>query len=360
MKRAHFYLPAGLSLFCCAWLIGCADQNHSKNGHESRSLSLTDSRSGSQPKTIVLEHDFGVVRPGERLRRLFTVENPSGRPWKLQKVTRTCTCSVARATGETIDAGASQEFEFLYRAPSQRSDDSESVFLAFDPDDAPKIELRVKARVRDPLTATPAAVDLGQLAIGKSTRRTLRIENFGEQDWTNLQALSASEWATVERVVLERSASTPPRQVWLVECLFRNSGLEPTLHQGQLRLVAAGAEIARDVPLSVVSVGPVSAVPSTLMFGTVRRNAAAQASVLLSFTGIQPPESPDDIGVSCNLPCDLRLQWKEITQDRWRLTAHMAPEEHSGDLISGKVTLSFPALGIGDLELPVYARLASD
>lgn len=343
-----------LMIFC-----GCDSPSGALAGADIASgpHAASENDESTQPETILLERDFGIVRPTDKLRYVFEVKNETSHVWTLHKTKSGCSCTVARATSETIEPGTSENFELLYDAPSSRSDDQRSVYLIFEEEDAPMVELRITARVRKPMTITPVKIDVKQLAIGGNTVRILKVENYSNRDWVDLKVTDSPDWVTIQGIFPERSSNDHARQTWKIECQLRNAKLPPGIHHGELTLQARGTEFSRSIAVSVVSVGPVSAVPSILMFRKAGQDGTAEASVVVSFVGVKPPEDPGHLLVRKDIPGRIDLTWEVLTKDKWMLKACYSPEDTNEMLVSGKIVVSFPESGFPDLTLPVHARV---
>ena len=124
-----------LVLLTAAGSNGCGDPSSSSSGpdlaalHSSSAPEDPRGPNGSPKPVMALEHDFGLVRPGETLRHEFTVRNSTSSTWTLRQIVTTCACTVTRASAGSIPPGGAERFEGRYRMPSRSADKSQTITI---------------------------------------------------------------------------------------------------------------------------------------------------------------------------------------------------------------------------------------
>lgn len=321
---------------------------------------VTSEVKGRNGLDIVLEHDFGVVRPGQTFTHAFTIHNPSGRPWTLKSVLSSCSCSLVRAGAERIEAMGDERFEFSYRSPDKPSNERRWVTLHFDGLDVP-VHLVIRAHVRPEMTIEPTFLHIGRLRVGDAGLRTIQLDDFGNRDWSSVDLASPPSWLRVLAVSLaDHPKSAPePRQRWLIEVRADSGGLRPGVYQtrARIRALAHGdvQELALPVRMDVVDAVALS--PSVLMFGTVVPNREAKSNVLLTFLEGPPGCSPEDVTAKLSGIRDYRLKWNAVSSTQWRLSVGIRLAAGGERFVSDTLVLGFPKGTMRDVAIPLHAKV---
>src|SRR5690606_25085403 len=129
-----------------------------------------------------------------------------------------CTCSVVRATSETIAPGATEEFQFVLKTDGHVGPKSGSVVLKFSGDRT--IDLRCTALVTLPMAPTVEKVQWKVNPGNTPEVRKFEILNYGDNDWEDIVATDVPDWLKVSGVshtAIERLDVKSPRQRWAVK-----------------------------------------------------------------------------------------------------------------------------------------------
>src|SRR5262245_46637087 len=81
--------------------------------------------------TRLLEEDVGLLRPGQKVRRRFTITNDSGSKWTLARLHNDCACTAGQPRAEAVSPGDSMEVDVDYTARPSNLDDRRRVGLEF-------------------------------------------------------------------------------------------------------------------------------------------------------------------------------------------------------------------------------------
>ncbi len=217
----------------------------------------------AEQKVSVLEHDFGIVRPGSSHAHIFSIENDSSFAWTIRQIHVNCQCTSPRQSANAIAPSTRETIELLYLAAQDNSDDRRSVLVEFQEPVAPQIQLAVTAQIRDPLTVEPESLHFAGVKSGSRRQANFEILNLGAADWKALSVEPNVDWLSVASNEVEPTSNedeAAARQIWKVEVQLDASALGPGRHRGGLRLLAQGVEsVQRTFPVTVAIATPEAA-----------------------------------------------------------------------------------------------------
>ncbi|MCL4190333.1 MAG: DUF1573 domain-containing protein [Thermoguttaceae bacterium] len=177
----------------------------------------TEIRGTNARRRVVFEHDFGVLAPKVERRHSFTVANATDIDWKIKRMEVPCACTIARITNTIIKAGSAETVELTYRSGTASADERRTVSLVFEEDDAPIVQLALRAQVRTPLALSRDRVTFNSLGQGCRATEVVYVRNYSSTDWTALSLNSSVPWLRLScRLLDSRSGGLgEPRQEWL-------------------------------------------------------------------------------------------------------------------------------------------------
>jgi hypothetical protein len=332
------------------------------------STQLADSTTARSHGEIEIVHDFGVLPLGQRVSHDFVIRNPTSIDWTLVKVQRNCTCSVAKASSQTIRVGGEETFRFDYHAPSKPSDERRWVTATFRdstksnaaaPPDSTEHEVRlvVTAFVRPALLVYPEMLNFGHLAMGDRATRTLEVGNFGATDWSDVRLARSASWLTARVSRNNRTwGGAEPRQTWVVTLEANTAGLTAGAHHESVQLESNTGDSAA-LPIDIFAGLPVRVSPTLLMLGRVAPTRAVSTQTTLRFFADKAPCEPHAAVVTAR---GVRLTGHTIAATRsgyWVLKSQFEPEGQPGEYVSGELRVSFPGKVIADVVVPVHAQM---
>ena len=155
-----------------------------KNG-AGRNLEKTDDNDNAgiyeaDKNVVVLEHEFGVLKPKTKVEYCFTIKNPSNGKWTVRKIVNMCACTVSDISAPVIAAGKQETVTVTYHAGRGSRDDQRKVVVLFDEADAPRIILVVYAKIREDMTVNPAEVTFLEMGRGQTQHGSFEVHNFGD------------------------------------------------------------------------------------------------------------------------------------------------------------------------------------
>ena len=354
-------LLGGLAVTLLPFIAGCGRMD-SADGESVGSERGLDA-AGERP-TVTLEHDFGVVRPGGKLRHSFAIKNTAVTPWTLSVIRESCSCTVASAAFQVISPGEKNSLEVVYAPGMKTADAKRAVSVEFKESTAPFYRLVVKARVREPMAASLSEMFFGGVGAGRTCESNLELRNYTTQDWKLVEAHCLSPWVVVRPLLLPQSTASRgpdgPRQVWSVNVSVTSSGLKPGYYKATLELAASDCQDARaTIPVNMDVVPPVRAVPSQLFFRNVVAGRSATCKVLVIFQDGFVPEDIDAVSLQSDLPKELELRCTHTNGRIWELMAVLTPRQ-STTVVNGTARVTFRDKRLATLELPVGAIITRE
>jgi len=357
-------IALGLVLLTIAGSNGCGDGGSTRSSggfvppHSASASGAARGRSATSKPDLALEHDFGLVGPGETLRHQFTVRNSSSSTWTIRQVVRTCACSVTRASAESIPPGGAEQFDVQYRMPNRSADKSQTITIHFKEPDSPTVSLSARARVREPMTLPQDDLVINGVAQGHVIGRNFDVLNYSDADWQRLSVRPLDEWITAESLLVPgKAAEDGLRQVWRVVVHAKTSGLSPGEHQTRATVRVPGSDLPeRTVAIHVKVMSPVSAVPEQLFFGAVSAGGSATAKLGLHFAPDAIPKGTDSVALGHDLGAELSLRWLRTSGRFWQLAAELTPKA-GNHFVQGTITVQFSDGGLPTIRIPVRAMV---
>ncbi len=326
------------------------DVEKSKTADASASI-----KNGSDTEIV---HDFGMLKPDERVSHDFVIANPSDKDWTLVKITQSCTCSVASASNQTIKAGGQETFRFDYHAPSKIADERRTITATFRDSVEHDVKLIVTAWVRPAMVSRPPSLNFGNIALGSVSSQSLEIGNFGATDWGGVDMPKAPKWLTIRRTakVQRKWSGATPRETWSLDLEAATASLKAGAYREEIRLESSTGETVT-VPVEFVAGIPVAARPTLFMLGQTEASRPVEATTILRFFADSAPCSPDRVAISCK---GARVVGKKIdilAENRWKLTTRIVPDGNPGDFVAGELTVAFPGGEPSDVVIPIHAQI---
>lgn len=312
-----------------------------------------------------LFHDFGIVRPGQKVTHRFAIRNDGREPWTFQRFHSNCSCTVGNASAAVVPPGGSEYVEVTYNAPTTLGDERRKVGVQFAEQGAPFLWLEIGARVRDEISVMPGRVVLRTRAKDGITEGFFEVHNYGDRD-IELASIRISEtWVTEvsrARLASDGGGSRPgrePRQVWRVRLRADARGLGPGHHTATIGVVASGSD-SEVKPLVVeLTIPPLlEPIPSQLFLGTVRRGEPARGKVLLRLNPELRVSSADGLSVRGELPGMLKLDCRSLSDPSlWEISAVLTPDSSARKSIRGFIEVGLADESSPTVRIPVMAQV---
>ena len=319
--------------------------------------------SGSaEESAIVVEHDFGFVRSGEKREHTYRITNTTDRTWTVQKVVNTCSCAVASVSESTVSPGADLDVSVVYSSGERAVNDRRRVMVVFREKGVAPVVLRVLARVRPPLTLTNSSIAFADVGRGQVRKRRIEVQNFDLSDWSDVRVRTTGEWLSC-RVRRAGGAAHDEnmRQRYLIEVTAHGPrAIQPRLHSRiVIEAIGENGEIVRQrsVPVTMTTTPAVSIVPRHLLFRDVRPGRDSVTTVTVTFSRDSIPTSLSDITFMHTLGSELKFDWESTRGRVWSLRAVLncstLPTREA------KVHVAFADGRTAAIELPVYVFSAA-
>jgi hypothetical protein len=301
----------------------------------------------------------GLVRPGQKVRRRFTITNDSGSKWTLARLHNDCACIAGQPRAEEVWPGNSMEVDVNYTARPSNLDDRRRVGVEFAEAAAPFVWLEIRASIRAPISISPPRPTIVPARQGHR-ESSFEIHNCTDQDVHLLSVRPCTPWLTARPPVpIARGDQAWVRQIWRVVVEAKTEGLPAGRHQAQIDIQTDCPEVpVTPVPLELDLRGPVQAAPGQLAFGTISPGTSAKRRVLLRYATEGAPPGPPPVSLSHNLGEQLQLSYAAISAAVGELSAVITPSEKAaGGELKGLVVVSFGGSDLLPLEIPVSATV---
>ena len=320
----------------------------------------SEGRDGSQEAEIRVEHDFGVVPPGETREHVFVLENPTSDVWTFERieVESGCSCTVAELSTEVILPHDQAHIKVQFRMPSRASDVAYHVAVTFKESPAPRVVLTGRALVRRAITCSPTELRINGLGQGQVAERHFEIDNYSDSSWGELSVQPTEAWITATPVILRTEPHEGgSRQAWRVVLHCDTSGLLPGRYDVPIAIEVPGSNLeSQVVRVHVEVLPPVRVIPEQLFFGVLSVGESAAATVGLHFAPDYTPGDTDSVTLETDLPSGLSLVWTRSEGRFWLLNAKLVAE-NSGHFVKGAVTIRFEDEQIPAIQIPVTAMV---
>jgi hypothetical protein len=284
--------------------------------------------------------DFGVVPPGTEVRHRFRITNKTDFSWRITNVSKSCACTVGEFSARTIYPGEAASVELGYQARAQEGRVAQSIVVEFGEPQAPLVSLALKGEVRKPLSAWPAALDLGPVAPGTRIRRTLEVRNYTDRDLA-LVKIESPDWLKIEqRPVESKEEPYRPRQTW--ELVVQADALPAAGVDEPVLVVRTDSDQIGPlaIPVHRHRKAPLAAVPDALAFEAVGVGKTAQKSLILEVSPELGALTEKDLVLTHDLGEQLDLRVSGMaTRNRFLVVGRFRPQRGPG-AVEGELTVT--------------------
>jgi hypothetical protein len=307
----------------------------------------------------VLEADLGLVRPGEKVRRRFSITNDSSSTWTLARLHNDCACTAGHPLTEIVLPGASLEVDVDYLARPSNLDDHRRVGVEFVEPAAPFVWLEIRACIRAPISIFPARPTIVPARHG-DRESSFEIHNYTDQDVHRLSVRSLTPWLTPRSPEPIASSNRPgARQVWRVVVEAKTDGLPVGCHHAQIAIQTDCPEASETpVLLDLDLRGPVQASPDELAFGVLSAGGSARRKVFLRYAPDGARSELPRVSLTHDLGEQLQVSYAALSATAGEVSAVLTPSEKgAGGELKGRVVIDFGGNTWLPLELPVSATI---
>jgi hypothetical protein len=158
-------------------------------------------------------YDFGEVLQGQTVRHTFNFSNAGDAPLQIDKVASSCGCTAVLLSAKTLAPGQRGDVQADFDSTRFRGEVTKTVTLYSNDPTQPAVQLHVKGKVQEALSAIPGQVNLGTVAAGKPvvaqvsltnhTQGDLRLENPQTSSPDLTVALKADKLAAGQSTVID-------------------------------------------------------------------------------------------------------------------------------------------------------------
>lgn len=323
------------------------------------SLSRLSHNGQTGTSVITLRHSFGVVAPGREVKYRYAVRNTSRSRWTFSQIETKCACAVTRLSSPFIEPGTEETIELTYSPSGESRDETRRVVVYFAEKHAPLVELEAAAKIREPLTVSPASASLGQGGAGSVAEQSLDVHNYTDAAWADVRVASHHPWLTAvcSPVPVPESADGA-RQSWRLVVRADTKVLASGSHDGALTVAPEGGvdSLCKTVPVRVQVVTAVSPIPAQIFLRGAVPGMASEYKVALLLADNVSGLKTDDIHVRHDLGDALTISLSRASDRVWHLAARLQPPKLSaGKVLNGRIELSFADPALPSVSIPVSA-----
>ncbi|GHT45335.1 hypothetical protein FACS189454_04640 [Planctomycetales bacterium] len=357
--------PLVVILLVVVCVLGC-NRDSDKISHKVKTYSSSQGASeqvfGETNNTKTLTHDFGViVQPIEKeVTCEFEIKNETDNVWNLKQIVNTCSCTIADMTSPKVEAGKTEKILVVYKPVGEGSfDDTRKSLITFEEKETPLFVLYVKSRVREPMTLKPKSLSWAKVGENQAKRDSFEIQNYSGEDWETIEVVEKPEWLKFECKKVPPPQTEPMmKQLWLAEVRVDAAGMKPGGYRGEIRLAGGNGVVSR-LPVTLQIASAVSAIPTQLFFGNVRRGEVVTKSIKIIFNPDSIPKNKDEIHFEHGFGRSLQFEWLSSEGETWELQASLKldnvkiPDEPL-------VVMTFADPKLPKMSLPIYLMPGED
>jgi hypothetical protein len=256
---------------------------------------------------VVMQHDFGVVRPKQECKHTFQVVNPTGEPWTFSNIQISCSCTTAGLSQSVIPSGGSAQVELTYEAISVIANDRRNVGIAFQ--EPALVCLEVSARIRDELSLSPQKVQSPRVSQGQKLTARFAVQNYARQIFDLPRVNCPAAWVAVGPIAAVDLTEVDQTQDWRVTLRVDTAKPPPGNHGAAVEVRGGhGGRFRCDLPVELTVAAPVELTPDQLFFGDIRLNTSATRVATVRVNDPAVRLSAEDFVVEHDLGDALRVE----------------------------------------------------
>ena len=325
-----------------------------------RSVSTANvTRPRSERTRIDLEHDFGLLRPGETVQHRFTIKNDSEMRWTSANVRSYCRCTASTAGATSVSPGQSIDVTVGYTPSGANGPDSRAVSGHFAEPEAPYFWLKVRADVRDPLVFLPAHVVAVQKRKSHPAMYACELRNYTNYGVSLKSVKPSADWLKIQLQQAMPSTEKFVRQLWQGELVIDSAKVLPGGYLVPIEIVTDNPEVgSKTVKVEVAVVPPLQLVPNEFAFGCVSAGEAVDRKILLQVAPEADPLRPASISLRHDVGSVLKITCKERSERLLELTASLVTGKGTTrGPVRGTVHMAFDSGGPRPIDIPVSAEI---
>lgn len=259
-----------------------------------------------KPRVICADniYDFGVMNPGDKQRRKFTVRNEGEGDLKLTLGNTTCKCTLANLDNDVIPPGGSTEINLEWHTEEAQFRFRQAAVINTNDPRQPMFELAVEGSVRTKLATLPHEVFVAEVPknTGRTTDVVLYSQAFDRVEIRSIESTLPSVTAKLAADPASDSTAVPQETRYQRRLTITKAPeSKPGAFQGVVRVhyvgsYHGGAEERGtiEVPFGGDTVGDLSihgrsVVGTLLNLGTIERSRGAKQRAYVHVRG-QAPE----------------------------------------------------------------------
>ncbi len=210
-------------------------------------------------------HDFGTVAKGAKTEFRFEFENIYEEDVHVADVRTSCGCTTPSIEKKSLKTWEKSAIIAVFNTRTFEGLRSATITVVIDKPFYAEVQLRVEGNIRGDVVFEPGQVDLGEVDVGSSRQKTIRVSLHGRSDWKITDVRSGNPNFEVELSEPQRTAGRVT-----YDMLVR---LKPGAPEGylndQLTILTDQQKLALTVPVIGRIVPPVQVSPALLTMGTV-------------------------------------------------------------------------------------------
>jgi hypothetical protein len=224
------------------------------------------------------EHDFGTVARAAKTEFAFEFTNLYLEDVHIASVRASCGCTTPRIEKETLKTYEKGAIIAHINSDSFLGRQGATLTVTIDKPLYAEVQLQVKVYVYSDVLLEPSSVALGNVALGISVERTIRVQHDGSDDWQIVEVKTNNPHLTVKATAVSRKGDQVAYEVKAV--------LAKTAPPGYVNeyvwLVTNDPQV-KQIPVLVEGnvQAEIAVHPSPIFFGTLQKGQSATKQIVV-------------------------------------------------------------------------------
>jgi hypothetical protein len=302
--------------------------------------------------------DFGILGPGRQASHRFEITNNSTGTWTVKRVNRSCTCTVGEFSRRQVKPSETTALEIAFKTGSKEGPVYQAVMIEFEEPKSPLVQLIIKGEIRNPLSASPASVELGRVAVGQRARQTIELGNYSDKDLSIAKVEAPEGLQTDLEPLVVKAEKNRPRQAWKLVVHLDSGKLKRGPGTGLLAVHTNSEAIGVvNVPVRWHVNRPLEAIPDRLAFGTVESGENAEKAILLEVAPELGNLTDKDLLPAHNLGAELDVRIsRTATPRRFKLDGRFRPTRAPAP-VAGELEITVRGQSLAPLRIKITGEV---
>jgi len=152
-------------------------------------------------------HDFGNISDEAAVTHAYTITNGGDEPLNVTKAKASCGCTTPKFAPGILAPGESMDISVSFNPARRFGKQSKTVTISSNCSTKPSYQVRFSAKVLSALTITPTGVSLGNVGVGQTVTKVVKLTNNSETPMEITEAKGTGKFLDVKiRTITEGKA----------------------------------------------------------------------------------------------------------------------------------------------------------